>query len=88
MESINTNPNRVYNLGTEIGHSVYEIIEIMKDVSRLPIKYTHKERRKGDPSTLIATYAKAKKELGWYPQKSIKEIIKSAYTWRKLYGNF
>jgi len=46
------------------------------------------DRRAGDPSTLIASSDKAKRVLGWNPQKTdIRQIIKDAWNWHESHPN-
>jgi len=71
-----------YNLGNGIGTSVKEIIETARDVSGKKIKAMVVARRAGDPAKLIASYDKAKKELGWVPKRSdVKTIVSDAWEW-------
>jgi UDP-glucose 4-epimerase len=45
-------------------------------------------RRAGDPSTLIASPAKAKEVLGWNPKfNDVKDIIASAWKWHSTHPN-
>ncbi|MEW9124160.1 MAG: UDP-glucose 4-epimerase GalE [Thermotaleaceae bacterium] len=74
----------VYNLGNGEGFSVKEMIEAARKVTGHPIPALIGERRAGDPSKLIASSAKAQRELGWSPKyKEIEEIIASAWKWHK-----
>jgi len=70
-----------YNLGTGKGHSVREVINVAKEVTKLPINVKEEARRAGDPPFLIASGNKAEKELGWKPEYSLKEIVESAWDW-------
>ena len=74
----------VFNLGSEAGFSVREIIETAKTVTGINFKVEEEARRAGDPAVLIASSAKCKKVLGWKPQHSnTEEIIKTAWQWHK-----
>jgi UDP-glucose 4-epimerase len=68
-----------YNLGSEAGYSVLEIIRAASDVTGRPIDYDVSPRRAGDPATLIASSAKIKAELGWQPRFGIRDILASAW---------
>ncbi|MFA5887821.1 MAG: UDP-glucose 4-epimerase GalE [Candidatus Nanoarchaeia archaeon] len=72
-----------YNLGTGKGHSVREVINIAKEVTKLPIKVIEEGKREGDPPFLIASGKKAEKELGWKPEYSLKQIVESAWEWHR-----
>ncbi|MEH6938857.1 UDP-glucose 4-epimerase GalE [Bacillus sp. JJ664] len=76
--------SNIFNLGSSQGYSVKEIIETAREVTghRIPSEVT--ERRKGDPSSLIASSEKAMDVLGWKPKRaSIHEIIKDAWNWHQ-----
>ena len=64
-----------------------EIIELEKKieeteaVEKIPLKVM--DRREGDPASLIADNTKAKNILDWTTEKTLKDSIKSAYSWEK-----
>ncbi len=71
-----------FNLGSEQGFSVREIIETVIRISGRKVMTEEKERRKGDPPVLVADSSKIKKELGWKPlQSSIDKIVQTAWNW-------
>ena len=72
-----------YNLGSGTGYSVKEVYETAKEVTGVDIPLVIEDRREGDPPVLIASNEKAKEELGWEPEKSLKEMISSAWNWIK-----
>jgi len=73
-----------YNVGTNCGFSVLEIIQMIKKVSNINFPTPFGPRRAGDPARLIAKADKIKKELGWKPKYSdLGTIIKSAWEWHK-----
>lgn len=76
--------SNVFNLGSSQGFSVNEIIEAAREVTGHSIPAIVAERRAGDPSTLIASSAKAKEVLGWEPKRnSIQQIIQDAWNWHQ-----
>ncbi len=72
-----------FNLGCGSGYSVKEIIETARKVTGHPIPAAAEPRRPGDPSTLIASNARAKEVLGWAPERGLEAIIADAWTWHK-----
>jgi UDP-arabinose 4-epimerase len=73
----------VFNLGTGVGTSVLELIEAVKRAAGDEPVIRRGPRRAGDPPVLVASYAKAERELGWTPQHSqIDFIIETALNWR------
>lgn len=75
--------NEVFNLGTGRGYSIQEIIRAAEKVTGRRIKVKFGPRRPGDPANLVASGAKAKKILGWKPQKSLDDIVRSAWMWEQ-----
>ncbi len=72
----------VFNLGSETGFSVLEVIAAIEEVTGLKVPYEIGPRRPGDPPVLVASSAKAKKELGWMPEfADLKETIRTAWAW-------
>lgn len=71
-----------FNLGTGIGTSVLELIAAIARVAGQPPALRHGPRREGDPPILVASFAKAERELGWRPHLSdIDFIIETALRW-------
>jgi UDP-glucose 4-epimerase len=84
----NINGFETFNIGTEIGFSVLDIIRSCETVLKRKIHFTYEERRSGDPDILIANCKKAKEKLKWKPvYTDINEIIKSAYNFHYNYVN-
>ena len=85
---LNGGESNVFNLGSNQGFSVKEIIEAARKVTGHPIPAKVGERRPGDPSKLIASSAKAREVLGWNPTRTnINRIIEDAWTWHKTHKN-
>ncbi|PLT27799.1 UDP-glucose 4-epimerase GalE [Peribacillus deserti] len=75
------NISEIYNLGTEKGYSVMEIIHKCKKVTGKQPAIKFLPRRAGDPPELIASSVKIKKDLGWKANLGIEEIIQTAWNW-------
>ena len=72
----------VFNLGSNNGYSVKEMLDAAREVTGQEIPETIAPRRAGDPSTLIASSEKAKRVLGWQPEVTeVKDIIATAWQW-------
>ena len=69
------------NLGSGVGYSNLEIVNLAKEVLGLDIKYKFGHRRHGDPSMLVANIEHAKSLLGYKPKYDISDILKTAYSW-------
>lgn len=75
---------RIYNLGSEAGFSVREVIDKVKAITSKEFVVRETDRRTGDPAILVASAAKIKNELGWKPRYSdLDTIIKSAWDWHR-----
>lgn len=73
-----------FNLGSQTGFTVLEIIKAFEKVSGLKVPYTIAPRRAGDPAVLVASNEKAKKLLGWELKKSsLENILETALNWEK-----
>lgn len=74
----------VYNLGSEEGFTVLEVLKTAKRVTGKDIKFEIGSRRVGDPAILVASSKKIKSELGWVPKYSdLSQIISSAWKWHQ-----
>jgi UDP-glucose 4-epimerase len=80
--------SRIYNLGSEKGFSVREVIDRAKFVTGIDFPVQEKERRAGDPAILVASSERIRQELGWKPVHSeLDTIIRSAWQWHKANPN-
>jgi UDP-glucose 4-epimerase len=76
--------SNIFNLGSNHGFSVHEIVAAAREVTKHPIPAKVGERRAGDPSKLIASSQKAKQVLGWQPKRTeIHQIITDAWNWHQ-----
>jgi len=73
-----------YNLGSEQGYSVKEVIQTCEQVTGRSIPSVVGPRRAGDPPRLVASAARAKAELGWKPQfQNLPDIVSTAWNWEQ-----
>jgi UDP-glucose 4-epimerase len=73
-----------YNLGTGHGYSVKQVVEAARRVTGRGIAVKIGPRRPGDPAMLVASAARAMRELGWAPRHpSLEEIIATAWRWKR-----
>ena len=78
----------IFNLGSNQGFSVKEMIDTARKVTGKEIPAKTGERRAGDPGILIASSEKAKRILGWQPTRtSITNIIEDAWNWHVHHPN-
>ena len=86
LKGANTSSYEIYNLGTGNGVSVLEAIKAFEEETQVKLNYEIVPRRPGDVAAIYSNSAKAKKELGWTPQYSIREMMSTAWKWQ-LYVN-
>ena len=72
-----------FNLGSESGYSVKEIIETIRKITKKEIKAVLADRRAGDPAKLIGNSTKAKEVLGWKCDFDLDSIINTAWKWHQ-----
>lgn len=80
---LDNNDSFTLNLGTGLGMSIKEIIQLIELETGLKVNYTFDERRPGDPDILVANISKAKSLIGYNPRYDVVDIIKTAYEWHK-----
>lgn len=73
--------NEMINLGNGRGFSVKEVIKTTEKVIGRPVSVIYGPRRPGDCVKVVASFAKARKLLGWKPSRDLQEIIASAWAW-------
>jgi UDP-glucose 4-epimerase len=69
------NKNLKLNLGSEVGTSVKEVIDIARKITGKPIYAKIEKRRPGDTAVLYTTSKRALEILGWKAQYSDMETI-------------
>jgi UDP-glucose 4-epimerase len=83
MSKADRGETRSYNLGSNRGYSVLEVVKTAEWVTGKSIPVVYECQRPGDPPMLVATSELAASELGWRPQSSdLETILKSAWQWQ------
>lgn len=73
-----------YNLGNGVGYTILEIIRAAEKVSGKEIPFDIRERRPGDPPTLVADIRRATRDLGWQPEYTdVEQVIGTAWNWHR-----
>lgn len=76
--------SQYFNLGSQNGFSVREMIEAAKKVTGKDFKVEEAPRRAGDPAILIAGSEKIRRVTGWQPTHSnVEQIIADAWNWHQ-----
>jgi UDP-glucose-4-epimerase GalE len=75
---------RAFNLGTETGYSVREVVDLVGRMVGRAVPARGGPRRAGDPPRLVASAARARTELGFVPAAGgLAAIVESALRWRR-----
>lgn len=83
IEKKNKEALEVFNLGTGIGSTVLEVVQAFEKVNQLKLNYKIVDRRAGDIVEAYADNSKAEKELGWKPETTLEESMRTAWEWQK-----
>ena len=73
----------IYNMGTNKGYSVKEIVETYEKVNNIKLNYRYGDRRKGDATVALPDCSKIYKELGWIPKIGLEQICRDSYNFIK-----
>ncbi len=85
LEALAERPVMIYNVGTGIGYTVREVVEVCREVTGHPIPVVEAPRRPGDPMMLVASSEALQRDLGWTPQYTLREIVRSAWRWMQTH---
>lgn len=88
VDKLNTNPGLcIYNLGTGIGYSVFDVIHAFEKAYGKKIPYKVVGRREGDIAITYTRADKAFKELGFKTEFGIEEMARDQWNWQKMNPN-
>jgi UDP-glucose 4-epimerase len=79
LDAATKGEHRIYNLGTGNGYSVREVIETTREVTGAELAVVERDRRPGDPPRLVAGAEKIRSELGWEPEKDLRQMVADAW---------
>lgn len=69
----------IYNLGCGTGYSNFEVLQACRDVTGLDIPAKVTDRRPGDPAVLVASSERIGRELGWRPERGLRDMVADAW---------
>jgi UDP-glucose 4-epimerase len=76
-----------WNLGTETGHSVLEVLQSVARVAGREVPHELVARRPGDPPVLVASARRIRAETGWQPRHAaLDDIVRTAFAWREAHS--
>jgi UDP-glucose 4-epimerase len=74
-----TDGHQVFNVGSGVGNSVREVIDMVAEVSGFDLDARVEPRRAGDPASVVAKVDHIASTLGWSSRFSLRDIIASAW---------
>jgi len=72
----------VFNLGTGVGYSVFDMVQAMREVSGSALPCVVGPRREGDVAVCYADCSKAKEVLGWTARRTLVDMCKDTWNWQ------
>ncbi len=88
MRSNNNKSNvEAFNVGTGNGYSVLEVITAFEQATGQKLNYRITPRREGDVEKVWSETTLANQELGWKAEKSLPEMMSSAWKWQLALEN-
>lgn len=75
--------SEIINLGTETGNSVLEIVSKVREITGVKFDIGKATPREGEYAEMIASVEKAKRVLGWEPERVLEDSIRSLAAWYK-----
>jgi len=71
--------HRIYNLGSQTGSSVRQVIEVCRAVTGIDVAVTETDRRPGDPAVLVASSERIREDLGWQATRDLTAMAADAW---------
>jgi UDP-glucose 4-epimerase len=85
ITALESSPSLTLNLGTGVGSSNRQVIDMVKKVTKCDFEVRFVERRDGDPAAAVASNALARSTLGWEPHRSeLENIVHDAWAAHQL----
>jgi UDP-glucose-4-epimerase GalE len=75
--------HEAFNLGSGAGYSVRQVIDETARIAGRAVPHTVGPRRPGDSPKLVGDISKARRELGWTPQRDLAVQIEDTLRWRR-----
>lgn len=84
LKKLEENPGLViYNLGTGVGTSVFELVHAFEKANNMKVNYKVAPRRAGDIPECYANADKAYKEIGFKTEYTIVDCCRDSWNWQK-----
>lgn len=73
----------VFNVGSGIGHSINEVVEVLKNVVGFNLDVRYEEERRIDVPRSVLDIQRVKNIFGWKPEVSLEQGIANYLNWLK-----
>lgn len=77
----------VFNVGTGVGTSVLELVNMFGEVTGKKIPYVFGPRRPGDVVAIAADVSRIFKELGWKTSRTAADAVRDSWRWERHLRN-
>ena len=77
----------IFNLGSGTGYSVLEMAKAFSKVNGVEVPCKMAPRRLGDIAACYADISKARRMLGWQPQKTLEDMCRDSWRWQQANPN-
>ncbi|MCW2902747.1 MAG: UDP-glucose 4-epimerase [Streptosporangiaceae bacterium] len=79
LEAVRPGEQRVYNIGSGVGVSVSEVLDVVAEVTGRPVPRVHRPPQP-EPPMLVADCSAAQRDLGWRPRRSgLRDVVADAW---------
>jgi UDP-glucose 4-epimerase len=75
--------HEAFNLGSGVGYSVRQALAETGRIAGKPVPHAVGPRRPGDSPKLVGDIGKARRELGWSPERDLAAQIEDTLRWRR-----
>lgn len=72
---------QLFNVGSGEGHSVNQIMQIIQEITGLPVQAQYHPARPGDVRHIVLDCSKLHEDLGWNPAIPLTEGIRRTWQW-------
>jgi len=74
---------KVFNIGSGTGHSLNELISIIKDVTNESVSVKYEQKRSFDVPKIYLNIERAKTALAWEPKTKLEDGIRDVWNFVK-----
>jgi UDP-glucose 4-epimerase len=72
-----------FNIGSGLGHSIIELVEVVKDITGVNLRIDYQSSRQCDIQKIVLDISKIYSQIGWCPKVSLEDGIEKQWLWMK-----